>query len=884
MAPVVPSAPLPAVVFLFLSDQPPSAAARELGTRCVPDAEWRAVAGLADAEQWLAGHAAAALVLLPRPEPATELRLLAAGAGAVLDPDSFTPAAVQTEAARARARAAALRNARRRSALAASIAEALAPGTATLLLALPGFTILDHTAGADRVFGPGCQAGQSLAAALRPESRADLEATAALAQHHPGEAIAVALALTGEHADGGQVSGRLLDLRARPEVGALVLAAERATAPAASTGTAAPGDRLLRDLADRAPVHIWIEDALRRLVWENQTALEFTGRSFADEAGYGWLETVHREDRARVEQHYRETSREQRGFTLEFRMRRHDGAWRHILQVAIPRWDDARTFVGFLGVDMDITELREAGRRAEEAESRYRLFVEQATDGIWRFELRNPVPVSLPEAEVIARIFADGWLAECNPAMARQYGFADPAALIGLALGDLMHPDDPANLRMLGEFIRSGYRLNDAESHERDRDGQPKIFLNNLVGIIERGHLIRAWGTQRDITIQRQLEDEARQSRKLETAGRLAGGVAHDFNNLLTAILGTSEMLLASLDPGTAEHEDVEEIKRAATRAANLTRQLLAFSRRQVLQPRTLDLTQLVLGVESLLRRLIGEHITLTTRAAPGLWRVRADPGQLEQVIVNLCVNARDAMPTGGGLTVATENMIFEGALHGAESIMPPGPYVQLTVSDTGVGMDPDTLLHIFEPFFTTKEHGKGTGLGLATVYGIVKQSGGYIFVDTAPGRGSRFRVYLPRVEGTAEALEAAPEPRPARATGTILLVEDEESVRRLARRVLEDVGYRVLEAPDGPAALALASQWDQGIDLCITDVIMPGMSGQELSARLRTRLPTLPILYVSGYTDDTILQHGDLLPNTTFLQKPFSPAALAQRVAEALA
>jgi CheY-like chemotaxis protein len=369
----------------------------------------------------------------------------------------------------------------------------------------------------------------------------------------------------------------------------------------------------------------------------------------------------------------------------------------------------------------------------------------------------------------------------------------------------------------------------------------------------------------------------------MEAAGRLAGGIAHDFNNLLTAILGTAEILLSHLPPGDGFRDDVEEIKRAATRAANLTRQLLAFSRRQVLQPRTIDLDTLAHGVESLLRRLIGEHITLSVRTAPGLWLVRADPGQLEQVIVNLSVNARDAMPTGGSLVIDTANLTFEGTSHGAESIMPPGDYVLLTVSDSGSGMDEETLRHVFEPFFTTKAPGKGTGLGLATVYGIVKQSGGFIYADSEPGRGSRFRIYLPRVEGTPENTEVQPASTTPRASGLILLVEDEEAVRRLARRVLENVGYRVLEAASGFEALTLVERLDQPLDLVVTDVIMPGMSGQELSARLRATHPTLRILYVSGYTDDTILQHGNLLPNTAFLQKPFSPASLTERVREVI-
>jgi CheY-like chemotaxis protein len=285
-----------------------------------------------------------------------------------------------------------------------------------------------------------------------------------------------------------------------------------------------------------------------------------------------------------------------------------------------------------------------------------------------------------------------------------------------------------------------------------------------------------------------------------------------------------------------------------------------------------------------MLHRLIGEHISLVTETDPRAGRVRADPGQMEQVIVNLCVNARDAMPTGGTLRIGTANVSFPGATHGPESVMPPGAYTLLSVSDTGTGMDPETLRHLFEPFFTTKEPGKGTGLGLATVYGIVKQSGGFIYADSAPGQGSRFRIYLPAAEGELDAVESpVAGPPPPRGEGTILLVEDEEAVRRLARRVLEGVGYRVLEAANGMEALQLIRRWQGDLDLVITDVIMPGMSGQELSAQLRRERPWLRILYVSGYTDDAILQHGTLLPNTAFLQKPFSPTSLAQGVREVL-
>ncbi|MDX2122108.1 MAG: PAS domain S-box protein [Gemmatimonadota bacterium] len=822
------------------------------------------------------------VVLAPQLAPGTEATLLRLGADEVLESAGVTRDRLASAIARAEARYARQEATERR----ARLFEALSRlETAAVLSLDPSLVIRFASDGVRRLFGrePEEVVGRPVTDLVQPEGHAEALEYLRRALEYPGQPLAgTALVRTA----GGQpqrVAGHVINMLEDPAVGCLVVAISDAAAEGWRTRQMEESERVFRELADKAPVHIWIEDATRRLTWENRTALEFTGRTWEQEMGTGWLDTLHPEDRPRVAAHYQQTTMGQRGFTLEFRMRRHDGAWRHLLQIAIPRWDALGVFVGFLGVDVDVTELKEASQRLEQAEARYRLFVEQSTEGIWRFELDEPIPLTLAEDAVIAAIFERGWLAECNQAMARQYGVEDAGTLLGFRLRDMLIPEDPSNVEMLRRFVRGGFRLADAESHERDREGRIRVFLNTLVGIIDDGHLIRAWGTQRDITLQRQLEEEARQSRKMETAGRLAGGIAHDFNNLLTAILGTSELLLGGLAPGSPEREDVEEIKRAATRAANLTRQLLAFGRRQVLQPRTIDLDLLVQGVESLVRRLIGEHITLQTQTVPGLWRVRADPGQLEQVIVNLCVNARDAMPTGGRLLLETANVQYPGAAHGPEAIMPAGAYVLLAVTDSGAGMDPQTLRHIFEPFFTTKEAGRGTGLGLATVYGIVKQSDGFVFVDSELGRGSRFRIYLPRVEGAAEPVEAPPERPTARASGTILLVEDEEAVRRLARRVLEEVGYTVLEAADGPEALRLLERWEGNLDLVVTDVIMPGMSGQELSARLRAIRPWLRIMYVSGYTDDTILQHGTLLPNTSFLQKPFTPGALAQGVAEAM-
>ena len=380
----------------------------------------------------------------------------------------------------------------------------------------------------------------------------------------------------------------------------------------------------------------------------------------------------------------------------------------------------------------------------------------------------------------------------------------------------------------------------------------------------------------------RSLEAQLAQSQRLEAVGRLAGGVAHDFNNILTAIGGYTDLLLADMAPTDARRQDVEEILRAAQRAAALTQQLLAFSRRQVMQPKVLDLNALVADIEKMLRRLIGEDILFATVLHPRTGNVRADPGQLEQVIVNLAVNARDAMPEGGRLTIETRSVELDESYRTEHPTVSPGPYVMLAVSDTGIGMDEETRTRIFEPFFTTKVRGKGTGLGLATVYGIVQQSGGHIWVYSEPGRGTTMRVYLPRVDAPADKLERpgdAP-PQDLRGTETILLVEDEASVRAVTGQLLARNGYTVVEAADGPSALALDIP---KLDLLLTDVVMPGMSGRELANQLTARRPGLRVLYMSGYTDDAVVRHGMLEPGLSYLEKPFRPDALLRKVRETL-
>ena len=382
----------------------------------------------------------------------------------------------------------------------------------------------------------------------------------------------------------------------------------------------------------------------------------------------------------------------------------------------------------------------------------------------------------------------------------------------------------------------------------------------------------------------RESEEGLRQAQRMEAVGQLAGGVAHDFNNMMSVVIGFSEFVLAHLDDAHPQRAHVEEIMRAGKRASTMTQQLLAFSRKQVLDPRVFDLNTVVADVETMLQRLIGEDIELVSVLDPELEPIEADPGQLEQVLMNLVINARDAMPTGGKLTIETANVDLDAEYASRHLDVVPGPYVLLAVSDTGVGMEAETLRQIFEPFFTTKEEGKGTGLGLATVFGIVKQSGGDIHVYSEPSQGTTFKIYLPRTQAPVDRVEPpVAGTKPARGTETVLLVEDEELVRSLERKVLEESGYTVLEALSANHALELAEQHDGVIDLLLTDVVMPQLSGRELADLLAPERPEMRILYASGYTADAITRHGVLEQGIAFLPKPLTPTSLLRKVREVL-
>jgi PAS domain S-box-containing protein len=401
----------------------------------------------------------------------------------------------------------------------------------------------------------------------------------------------------------------------------------------------------------------------------------------------------------------------------------------------------------------------------------------------------------------------------------------------------------------------------------------------------EAGSIVGAVVVLADTTATRRLEEQLLQAQKMESVGRLAGGVAHDFNNLLTGIFGYTSLLADELRDANSDQRDLlVGIQESAQKAAALTAQLLAFSRRQVLQPRVVDLNEVVRGIEPLLRRIIGETVTLVTIPHASIGRVRADPTQLEQVVVNLAVNARDAMPDGGTVVIETDEVSFDEAYAQEHFDVHPGRYVMLAVTDAGMGMDAETRTHLFEPFFTTKGPGKGTGLGLATTYGIVKQSGGHIWLYSEPGRGTTFKLYFPRVTEPAQVTTAPTTPAPTATNGeTVLLVEDEVSVREITRTILNRHGYNVLAAENGQAALALSDAHAGVIDLLITDVVMPGLGGRALAAQMQARRPGLRTLYISSYTEDAIVRKGVLESNVAFLAKPFSPEALARRVREVL-
>lgn len=533
----------------------------------------------------------------------------------------------------------------------------------------------------------------------------------------------------------------------------------------------------------------------------------------------------------------------------------------------LPVFDEGGALRGFRGIDRDITERKRSEQALRASQESLVRAQRIAHLGNWERDVRSG---ELTWSDEVYRIFR-----------------MDPGCFRPTLEGfhRMVHPDDLAAMNQaVQEAFRTGkpytldHRIVLADGTERHVHEHAEVLRD------ETGTPVRLLGTVQDVTEYKRLEEQLRQSQRMEAVGRLAGGVAHDFNNLLTIISGYSELTLAQLPPDHVMRRDLAEVSRAAERAAALTRQLLAFSRKQILQLKILNLNAVMIDLDKMLRRLIGEDIELCTLLAPQLGLVKADPTQIDQVILNLAVNARDAMPGGGRLLIETANIELDDHYARSHPEVQPGSYVMVAVTDTGIGMDSGVLPHIFEPFFTTKPREKGTGLGLSTVYGIVKQSGGSIFVYSEAGRGTTFKIYFPLIEDMTGVLK----PRLAavatpRGSETILVVEDEEGVRMLVRTILAAHGYKVLQASRGKEALEVLAAQTAPVDLMITDVVMPEMSGRELAHHAAAVWPGMKVLYMSGYTDEAIVQHGVLDSGTPFLQKPFTHDALTRRVREVL-
>ena len=603
-------------------------------------------------------------------------------------------------------------------------------------------------------------------------------------------------------------------------------------------------------------------------MWVSANIWRLTGYTQKENKGAEWwAEHLHPEDLERVIGQVPRLLSE--GYvSREYRFRHKDGTYRWVGDEQRLLRDANGNPTEVVGSWSDVTPRKQAELRLLESEEQYRLLFDS-----------NPQPMWVYDEETLAFLAV-------NDAAVKHYGYSH-AEFLSMTIRDIGRFDE-AQLRDEGA-VRRPAEADQKASHSprasahRKKDGS-LIDVEVAVGSIEFRGRKAGLVLVTDVTERKHLETQLLQSQKMDSVGRLAGGVAHDFNNLLGVITGYGELLAARLPDNPKLQRYANDILKAAERAAGLTRQLLAFSRKQVLQPRVLDLNAIVAEMEKMLRRLIGEDVQLITIFDKRLAGVQADPGQMEQVLMNLAVNARDAMPRGGRLTIETANVDLDATYARSRPGVKPGPHVMLAVSDTGHGMEPEVLDHIFEPFFTTKEAGKGTGLGLATVHGIVKQSGGHIFVYSERGQGTTFKIYLPRVAaGKVAETAAAPPAEQHGGSETVLLVEDEESLRGIVRECLEASGYSVIEARHAAHALELAEGHSAPIHLLITDVIMPGMSGSQLAATFTAIHAETKVLYMSGYTDDAVVLHGVLAADVSFLQKPFTTEALARKVREVL-
>jgi len=621
---------------------------------------------------------------------------------------------------------------------------------------------------------------------------------------------------------------------------------------------------MLSRAVEQSPVMVVITDSDGRIEYVNPQVAEQTG--FSAEELIGANPRIFKSGRTptKVYQNLWKTITSGKEWRGEFHNRKKNGESYWVSASIGPITNAAGEITHFVANEENITERKESEEALRQSEARYRSLVEGATYGIYSSDV-------------------DGRFLDVNPALVAMLGYDSEAELLALDPARDVY-QDPGDSRQLAERIARKRRLQRMEALWKRRDG-------GQITVALSGRLRRQPGGQEsfeimveDVSERWRLERELLQAQKMEAVGRLAGGVAHDFNNLLTVIGGYVDLLRENLGLDDPMRRDLMEIRSATDRAAALTRQLLAFSRRQVLQPVVLDLNDVITDLQKMLGRVIGEDVHLLTKLDPSVGRVRADAGQIEQVIMNLVINARDAMPDGGKLTIETTNVELDEDYSQQHIAAEPGPYVMLSVSDDGSGMDEETRAQIFEPFFTTKERGKGTGLGLSTVYGIIKQTGGFIWVYSEPGQGTTFKIYLPRIGES----DSRVEPRRAQkealvGTETILLVEDEQSLRALTGRILGQCGYSVLTATDAPEALVLSERHEGPIHLMVTDVVMPQMSGTELAERLAPLRPEMKVLYVSGYTQNGIVHHGVLNPDAFFLQKPFDRKSLTRKIREVL-
>jgi two-component system, cell cycle sensor histidine kinase and response regulator CckA len=625
------------------------------------------------------------------------------------------------------------------------------------------------------------------------------------------------------------------------------------------------GEELFRLITENAADMIAVVDMEGNRIFNSLSYEKVLGYSLDELKASSSFAQIHPEDIDRVRQAGEEARRTGVGLPLEYRVRHKDRSWRVLESTA----SVIRNFKGdpekFVIVNRDVTERKRAAEALERSESSFRSVVEDAPYGIYR-----------------ANIAGD--LILVNPAFQKMLGYDSREELLRSNLGADIYRHTSEHQKFTQTVIQE-HSFKDVELEWRRKDGAPITVRCSGWPVKDgAGEVTYLEVFAEDVTERRVLERQLRMAQKMEAVGRLSGGIAHDFNNLLGVIMGYSQVLKRSLGSANPLFEHAEEIERASQRAVSLTRQLLAFSRQQVLEPVILNLNTLVSDMEKMLPRLIGEDVALELNLDPALAQVKADPGQVEQVIMNLAVNARDAMPDGGKLTIQTANVELDLAYTHQHPGSRVGPHVMLAVRDTGTGIDPEIQSQIFEPFFTTKERDKGTGLGLATVYGVVKQSGGYIAVDSEKGKGACFSVYLPRVGQTVSPAETKTSP-PASTRGseTILLVEDAEALRKLAHLFLRDSGYNVLTAADGMEALEVARTHFGPIDLLLTDVVMPGINGRVLAERLAPLQPRMKVLYMSGYTDSFIAGHGVLEAGTHLLHKPFNQEALARKVREVL-